>query len=234
MISPWLGIAAALAALGLWFTIGNLLAKVPAVSAELARKFVHVTMGLTCLTFPWIFSEPWPVFVVAGLALCALTLLKSSAAGACIHGVERKSQGEIHFTLGIAILFWRSGGDPLLFCVPTLILTIADAAGALVGLRYGKTSITSHKSAEGSAIFFLVAFVSAIVPLLLFSEIGRVELLVISLTLATMVMLVEAISIRGLDNLLIPLGGYYLLSEYMKMDATTMLGRLALIALLLL
>jgi len=234
MIHPWLGIAVAIAALGLWFVIGNLLAKLPAVSEELARKFVHVAMGLTCLSFPWVFDDAWPVFVIGGVALVGLMLIRRTAAGACLHGVERRSLGEVYFTLGIAILFWWSDGDPLTFCVPTLILTIADAAGALVGLRYGKTSLTAHKSAEGSAIFFLAAFMSAHVPLVIFSDIGRVEVLVISLTLATMVMLVEAISIGGLDNLLIPLGGFYLMSEYMQMEIATLVGRLALVVFLLL
>jgi phytol kinase len=234
MIAPWLGIVAAVVALGLWFAIGNFLAKLPAVSDELARKFVHVAMGLTCLSFPWVFSEAWPVFVLGGIALIGLLIMKRSAAGACLHGVERCSLGEVYFTLGIAVLFWWSKGDPLTFCVPTLILTIADAAGALVGSRYGKTSLTAHKSAEGSAIFFLAAFMSAHVPLVIFSDIGRVEVLVISLTLATMVMLVEAISIGGLDNFLIPIGGYYLLSEYMKMDIGTLVGRFVLVVFLLL
>jgi len=48
-----------------------------------------------------------------------------------------------------------------------------------------------------------------------------------------MVMLVEAISTRGIDNILIPLGSFYLLSKYMAMDLETLTGRLILLNLLL-
>ena len=240
-MNPWLAIAVALAAFGGWFVAGNLLAKLEAVSSELARKFVHVGMGLTCLSFPWLFSETWPVLVLGGVCLAGLLAVKLVPAarekvGGCLHNVERQSLGEVYFAVGIALLFWWSGGDRLLFCVPTLILTIADATGALIGVRYGKISyatLTGEKSAEGSAMFFLAAFMSAHVPLLLFSDIGRAEVLLISLTLAAMVMLVEAITTGGLDNLLIPLGGFYLLTEYMKMDTATLVGRFVLVTILL-
>ena len=240
MIAPWIGILLGLVCCGLCLVIGNRLAKSPGISEELARKFVHVAMGITCLSFPWVFASVWPVFVLCGLSLIGLIVVKlhpklRGRAGGCLYGVERQSLGELYFAVGIAVLFWWSDGDPLMFCVPTLVLTVADAAGALIGLRYGKTSyatLTGHKSAEGSAMFFLAAFMSAHVPLLLFSEIGRAEVLLVSLTLALLVMLVEAISTGGLDNLLIPLGGHFLLSEYMTMPIATLGGRFILVVLL--
>ena len=233
MMPAWLGILLAMSAFGAWFVIGDVLSKMNRVSDELARKFVHIAMGLTCLSFPWVFDASWPVFVLGGLCLVGLTCIKClPQLGGCLHGVERRSFGEIYFTVGIAILFWWSGGDPLLFCVPVLILTVADAAGALVGIRYGKTefaTLSGFKSAEGSTMFFFAAFMSSHVPLLMFSDFGRVDVLLISLTLAAMVTLVEAISTGGLDNLLIPLGGYYLLSEYVEMSLGMIAGRLLLV-----
>ena len=37
-------------------------------SAEVARKMIHVAMGLACAAFPWIFDRAFPVWVLAGIA----------------------------------------------------------------------------------------------------------------------------------------------------------------------
>lgn len=236
-INPSLAIGLMLTALGILFALAN----ATKFSSELSRKIVHVGMGIICLTFPWIFRELWPVIVLAAVAVASLLLVKCvpglrNSVGSCLHDVKRQSLGDIYFTIAIALLFWLSDGDKIFFCVPLLILTIADATGALIGIRYGKTpfaTLSGDKSAEGSTTFFLTAFLSAHIPLLLFTETGRAETLVISITLALMVMLVEAISTRGIDNLLIPLGSFYLLSEYLEMDSRTLIGRLILLSLLL-
>ncbi len=35
---------------------------------EVPRKSIHVLMGLGCSAFPWIFSSPFPVWILAALA----------------------------------------------------------------------------------------------------------------------------------------------------------------------
>ncbi len=236
-IDPWLAIGLVLLALGLLFVVANAVK----VSSEVSRKLVHVGMGLVCLSFPWVFRELWPVLLLGCLSVLSLLLVKCIPAlrdsvGSCLHDVKRASLGDIYFAAAVVLLFWLSGGDKILFSVPLLILTIADATGALIGIRYGKTpfaTLSGEKSAEGSTTFFLTAFLSAHIPLLLFTETGRAETLLISITLAMMVMLVEAISTRGIDNLLIPLGSFYLLSKYMAMEPEVLIGRLILLNALL-
>jgi hypothetical protein len=71
-----------------------------------------------------------------------------------------------------------------------------------------------------------LAFFSVHVPLLLLSEVGRAETLLIALILGLLVMLLEAIAWRGLDNLFIPLGGYLLLRTHLEMDVVALLTRL--------
>ena len=115
------------------------------------------------------------------------------------------------------------GRDPLLFIVPILILSLADAVSALIGARYGQVRFTgSNKSLEGSIAFFITAFFSVHVPLVLFGDAGRVETLLISLILAFLVMLLEGCAWRGLDNLFIPIGGFFLLRAYLDMDAAAL------------
>lgn len=71
-----------------------------------------------------------------------------------------------------------------------------------------------------------MAFLSAHVPLLLFTDVGRAESLLIGLTLGLLVMLLEAIAWRGLDNLFIPLGGFVLLKAYLVMGVADLAARL--------
>ncbi len=208
---------------------------------ELVRKLLHILMGGITLTFPWLFNESWPVVVLAVSTIAGLLILKNRQAvrqqwGDVLHGVSRSSFGELYFPMAVALLFVLAEGDALLFCIPILILTLADALAALIGVRYGqvqyKTSEGS-KSLEGSVIFFTVAFLSVHIPLLLFSEVGRAESLLIGLIMGVLVMLFEAIAWRGLDNLFIPLGAFILLKTYLPMDAESLTLRLLVVFILL-
>ena len=208
---------------------------------ELVRKLLHMIMGGITLSFPWLFNESWPVVVLASSTIIGLWILKSRQAlrqqwGDVLHGVSRNSFGEMYFPAAVALLFVLADGNALLFCIPILILTLADALAALIGVRYGqvqyKTSEGS-KSLEGSLVFFTVTFLSVHIPLLLFSDVGRVESVLIALTMGVLVMLFEAIAWRGLDNLFIPLGAFILLQTYLPMDAESLALRLIVLFLLL-
>jgi phytol kinase len=240
-LNPFLAILLVCAALaGLLFG-ATAVARALHWQPESARKLVHIGMGLVTLGFPWVFSERWPVLVLCLMAMAGLFCVKVVPAlrigpGEALHGVARVSLGEFWFTLGVAIVFWIADGNIILYCVPILILTVADAAGALAGIRYGKTpfaTLSGTKSIEGCVAFLLVAFFAAHVPLLLLSDIGRAESLLAAAILATMVMLVEAITTRGLDNLLVPVGACLLLQQYLTMAPAVLAGRLFVIAALL-
>ncbi len=223
-----LGVLGALiGALQLWKKFGS-------PHPELVRKVLHMGMGLVTLSFPWLFDSPWPAIVLASLAAGGMLTLRISArlkstVGGVIHSVSRDSYGEIYFPLSVAAVFFLSRGDPILFCVPVLILGLADALAALIGVRYGMVKFATsdgYKSVEGSLAFFTVAFLSVHVSLLLFSEIGRAESLLIGLILGLLVMMLEAIAWRGLDNLFIPVGAFLLLDTYLPLDSRALAVRL--------
>jgi len=231
-MNPWLGIGGVLALLGILLGLVGLAQK-RGLPPELSRKSVHVGMGLICASFPWIFSAPWPPLLLAILAVGLLLAMRfipalSSRFGKILGGVERKSWGEIYFPIAVALTFWLANGNWLLFVVPILILTLADAVGALIGVRYGLSRYQTdegQKSAEGSFAFFAVAFLTSHIPLLLFASIGRAESLLIALMLGLLVMLLEAISWRGLDNLIIPLGSFLILKLYLGMSVAELVLR---------
>lgn len=239
-MNPWAGIGVVLAVLSALLLIARFAQQVRTLEAEFSRKFVHIGMGLTCCFFPLIFSESWPVMLLAILAVGNLLLVRynpflKQKLGSVLGGVKRASWGEIYFPVSVALVFWWSEGDPVLFIVPTLILTLADGFGALAGVRYGQLRYTTdegQKSAEGSLVFFVIAFMSTHVPVLLFSDAGRVESLLIGLTLGFLVMLAEAASWEGLDNLFIPLLGFLLLDIYLDLSAVELALRFIVAALL--
>lgn len=227
-MNPWWGIFAVLTALGSLVGLVKLCGQ--CLPPELSRKAVHVGMGLVCLSFPWVFEDKWPVAVLAILAIIGLGAVRwipilHQKIGGVIGGVQRQSFGEFYFPIAVLVVFFLAGKDTLLYVIPVLTLTVADSVGALIGVRYGFARYRTDeglKSAEGSVAFFTAAFLSCHVPLLLFSETGRAESLLISLTAGFVVMLLEAISWRGQDNLIIPIGMYFLISLYLPLDAAAL------------
>ncbi|MEO1146727.1 MAG: hypothetical protein AAFY26_14165 [Cyanobacteria bacterium J06638_22] len=218
-------------------------------NSELVRKLVHIPMGLLTLSFPWLFTSPWSVTVLGSLAIGFLVSLRlvvplAKRLGKVLGSVERRSLGEVYFTISIVTVFWMSSlsdvpatEQRLLFIIPMLILTLADAVAALIGVRYGQTRYTTDegfKSAEGSLAFFMVAFFSVHIPLLLFSTTGRAETLMIAIILGLLVMLLEAIAWRGLDNLFIPMGSFLLLNAHLTMTISELVWRLVATVLLVL
>ncbi len=203
------------------------------VHPEGLRKLLHVAMGVTVLSFPWLFEENWPVLTLAGLAtvgmlaMRTLPVLKRSV-GTVISGVGRTSFGDVYFPVAVGLLWLLSGGDKLLFGVPVLVLALADATAALIGVRYGSVhyqTFDGRKSAEGSLTFFIVTFLCVHIPVLLMAETGRVESLLLGVTIGLLVMLVESISWRGLDNLLVPLGTWLFLDIYLDAPAEALAWR---------
>lgn len=196
------------------------------LKGEIKRKLFHVTMGLVMLTFPYIFSSSFSVGILGIIALIILYVLKNTklkhTVGTVLYSVERESMGEIFFVISVFLIFYLSKGDKILFSIPILILTFADSVAALIGKNYAKRNLAElnedAKSIEGSFMFFVVAFIATLVPLLLWTSVGREEILIISTIVGFNVALIEMISHSGNDNLLIPLTTYAFLATHIGLD----------------
>ncbi len=201
---------------------------------ELLRKILHITMGIVTLGFPWLFEDFWPVLVLGIISTGFLLACRylgpvNRHLGGVIDGVNRHSYGGLVFPLSVTVLFYLARHRPVLYCIPILILTLADGISALVGIRYGFTSYSTaegKKSVEGSLAFFITAFLSAHVPLLLYTDTGRAESLLIAVNLGLLVMMLEGIAWLGLDNVFIPVGGYVLLHSFMPLGVAPLTLRL--------
>ena len=219
-----------LLALVLWGV--SRLAKIAKLDPEIGRKLVHISLGLYCLTFPYVFSSAWEVFATCGLAVGVFLLARGTmrqSLGGGLHAVKRTSYGELLFAVSVALLFWLKDGHfvsvsmhhkaqigPVLYMLPILILTLCDAASAVVGSRYGKRKFVIEegaKSVEGVVVFAVTAWLLSLIVLLLLTDIGRSEIVLLAFIAAAFGALLEAASWRGLDNLFIPLGLYFLLAN---------------------
>jgi len=183
---------------------------------EHTRKFVHFSCGLAALTFSYIFQSHWSVLALCIAFSLIIIISKRRNLLQSIHGVERITQGGIYHPIAIYLTFLLSlyMNQPLFYVIAILVLSVSDAFAALVGVSYGVNFYKVEKdlkSWEGSIIFFLCTFLIVHISLLLFTETGRVESVLIGLYAAIMVTIVEAISFRGTDNLFVPLVTIYVL-----------------------
>jgi phytol kinase len=237
-MNPWLGILLISTTLGGLLVGLRIFQRRAEPHPELVRKLLHVIMGLVSLSLPWLFDTAWPVLTLTGATVALLIALRrprlSGGIGRVISAVDRASYGDVLFPLAVAALFVLSRGDPLEFSIPMLILTLADAVAALVGLRYGLAQYgppTERRSVEGSVAFFFTSFLSVLLTLLLFSDVTRTESILTALLLGLLATTVEAVSWSGLDNLLLPLFGFLLLHSYLAMDWVALMVNVAVVLL---
>lgn len=238
----WLAIAAVAAVLLLGLPLIRLVTSRLGTLAEVSRKSVHVLLGLICISFPWIFDRALPVWILAAVATVPLAVIRTIPAlrlglGSALHGIKRPSYGEVLFAPAVAAVFHLSGGDPFLHGIPIGILTLADAASALGGTRWGRRHYSvgqGFKTIEGSVIFLVTAFLCIFFPLFLGQRSDLIHALWIALILATLAMMAEGISDRGFDNLIIPLGSVFVLERLLPLDTPSLVWRSAVVGLLLL
>jgi dolichol kinase len=210
------------AAVEMWYRTGR-----PPV--EWTRKAAHVGGGLIAASFPWVLTSHWTVLALG--AAFALILWGTRRMGWLrgIHGVARKSEGGLYFPLAIYLLFLFGAGHAVFYLVAILTLVVADAMAALLGGSYGRTTYqveTDRRSIEGSVAFFVATFLCVHLPLLLLTELPREGTVVVALQVALIVTLLEAVSLRGNDNLIVPLVTFLLLFKMTPHEPSFILWQL--------
>jgi dolichol kinase len=221
-------VAAALALLVLALAVSARWSSMARMPAELRRKLIHVALGSFCVSFPLWFSQAWEVLLACALAIGVFALARTrlrSALGAGLHAVKRASHGEVYFTLAVAFLFVsrqvapESLGPTAAYVLPLAVLTISDAAAALVGTRFGRTPLYvagARKTWEGVAAFALTGWLVAYASLAWFTELSAVEISCLSIIVAAVGAAIEAVTTRGLDNIAIPVGLYIVLTAVLN------------------
>ena len=212
-IPPWLGIAIVIAMVLLLGGALHIVQRKTDASPETVRKVFHLGGGAIALGLPWLFDELWPVLLLSGLSMVGFVLIRvipvlRRGAGQILQAVPRETAGEFWFLLGVTVIYAIAGNDIVVYSIGILILAVADTAAALVGIFYGQHSFDvpgGIKSAEGSIACLLTAFLCVHVPVLLFTDAGRLESLLVALNISLLIMFAEAGAARGSDNFVLPI-----------------------------
>ena len=207
-------LALVLVAYGLLFAVAEWWRRRHAPPVEWTRKLVHLGGGAIAAPFPWLFAWQWTVLAIALGALAAFAVGRRRGLLRSVTAVERRSRGESWFPIAVYLLFVVARHDHVFWLLALSNLVLSDTAAALIGRSYGRLGYAvgeDRKSLEGSAMFLVVTFLAVHVTLLLATPIDRAASLLVAAQIALLVGSFEAISMRGNDNVVVPLGTYYLL-----------------------
>lgn len=223
-------LALVLLAYGVVFALAELWRRRAAPPVEWTRKLVHVGGGLVSASFPWLFAWQWTVLALALVAIAGLAIGRRGNLVPSVTAVERRSRGEMWFPVGVYLLFVVARHQPVYWLIALAALVFSDSAAALIGRAYGRFGYAvgeDRKSVEGSLVFLLATFLAVHVALLLGTDIERSASVLVAVQLALLVASFEAISMRGNDNLVVPLGTYYLLLKLAHQPAGAIALQLA-------
>ena len=177
------------------------------VQPETIRKWIHIAVGhWVFLALAWM--EHWYVAVTPLLFFTLVNWITLKRGTGRMNQVERISYGTVYYPIALALLvlfFFEQ--EPMALVAGSMVLAWGDGLAALVGKRFGKTFYTRGKirrSFEGSIAMFLASFLVLTVTFLFYEE---PTWLAVSygFLLANIAALIEAVSYRDTDNLLIPL-----------------------------
>lgn len=231
LVPAWLGVLLVAAFLLAALCITCAAKRRRALQPETSRKIMHLALGASALAFPWLFHSAWPPVAIAVMTIGVLGALRSGVlgtdAGTIVHGIVRRSEGDLYFPIAAAAAFILARGDVVGYSIPLLTLTFADTVAAIVGRRFGRTRFPTldhraRKSAEGSLAFFAVALLVTCVSLSVGASVAPINALLIAAVFAIHVTVIEAASWRGLDNLFVPVLGLLLLRRFLSMDARSL------------
>lgn len=184
------------------------------IREEYRRKTLHLAAGILAIGLPLLFARAAPVLFLCGAVFAALVALRFSARR--IYDADRFSYGELCIPVAVAFLFVVAGRDAVSYYVPLTVFTLADSVAALAGQRLPRKRIgvfTGDKTVAGSVSFFVVALLVTLGGLALFAGDVSGKSFAIASIVALDLAIVEALCRYGLDNLLIPVVGFFLLQH---------------------
>lgn len=183
-------------------------------SQDLSRKIVHIAAGSWLIFWPLYDITHWskyfniaPAFIWTVLLLIkGLTALPDDKAVKTMTRSGDRTEllkGPLYFTLVMNVM------GTVFFYSPVALYTMGllgwgDGLAPVFGKKFGKHkfNLFSEKTIEGSVAFFVFGFLGALLFNLLFFQ--RIDILFLIIVTA-ITTLIEAVSPKDVDNLLIPI-----------------------------
>lgn len=208
LLGDWLGLVTVSGLVLGTFGLGEWLRHRARWASERTRKLSHIGCGLMIFFFPYLFKSVHTVGVLSAAFLILLLSTRLLGFMQSIHAVRRKSVGVFLYPIAIYLTALLTWDRPAVFQASVSLLALADGLAALVGKRYGRHRyrLGNHvRTLEGSATVIAVSWVSTTLLLGLSQTVSFSEAALIGVLISVVICAVEALSLGGLDNLLIPL-----------------------------
>lgn len=209
----WLGILVSYVYIALVIVGGKIFAK---KGKEASRKFIHIMLGNWWLIAMYYFTNVWfAAFVPATFVIINYLSYKKDL----IKVMEREKKdglGTVYYALSLLILTIVSFGiykKPSLGLAPCLVMAYGDGLAAIIGKKIKSKTYKigdTTKSIAGSFTMFTIALL-VIGAYLLFQH-GPVifwrnaHWSLVTIMMAYCMTSIEAVSIKGTDNITVPLG----------------------------
>jgi phytol kinase len=178
---------------------------------EVTRKFIHISVAIFAASWPF-FLEWNQIYLISMLMLAGNVCSRLLGIFSAIHGVQRRTWGEIFYAVGIGMTAILSQNE-WAFAAAMLVMGLSDGLAALVGTLIDdvrRYKVLGHtKSVAGTMTFFF----TTLIILFVCASIGHLTAgVVVLFGLAVTATLVENVSFGGTDNLLVPLLIVFILS----------------------
>jgi len=180
------------------------------IARATSRKIVHIGIGTWIVPTYLLFETRW--WAVAP-ALGFVLLNAASFRYGWIKSVEsgERNVGTILYPASVALLLALTfGTHRAIGAAGVLAMTYGDAAASLLGRRWGRHRyhIAGHpRSYEGSLAMFGISWVAMLAAFAVLGPAPDGGVVLATAIAALLVTLLEAGSLWGVDNALVPLGG---------------------------
>ncbi len=187
------------------------LRKMFGLATEFTRKSIHVAVGMWSFGTAALFTDKW--FAILPPAAFVVLNYVSHRRGlfVAMESNDRSNLGTVYFPLAfvaVILLTWDVSKPMLVAAL--MPMTWGDAFAAIIGKAIGRQRYSvggSTRTVEGSLVMFALSFVSVFITLLVLERLSGADIgwaALFALAAAVAATLAEAISPRGLDNLLVP------------------------------
>ncbi len=208
--------------IGLIIVLSGVIKRSELVDSKTSRKFLHAMIGNLPLIMPYFTESIYPVLVASPFILVTFLATSFSPFPNLLDRLgslgelteEGHSTGLVIYAFSYTLLAYLYGLNPYIVAAGIFPMAYGDSLAALIGARYGRTKyrLFEEKSVQGSLGMFFGSFLSLIIGMMYFSGIYGFSFtgqLVPILAVSLVTTVLEAVSPRGLDNILVPLIGAY-------------------------